>query len=55
MEQCQGEEMASWSWKYPGKRRVNFDLKAGTLGGGGRTWQGLSASGVLGILLWWSH
>ena len=21
-------------WKYPGKRRFSFDLKAGTLGGG---------------------
>lgn len=36
--------------EYPGKRRVNFDHKAGSLGGGG-TQQGLSANNVLGTWL----
>lgn len=44
-----------WVWKYLGKRRVNFDLKAMSVGGGGRTQQELSGSGAPGILLWWSR
>lgn len=36
-------------WKYPGKRRLNFDFNARSLGGGRWTQQGLSASSVLGI------
>lgn len=42
-------------WKYPEKRRVNFDLKAGSVGGGHSTQQKLRASGALGILLWSFH
>lgn len=42
-------------WKYPEKRRLNFDLEARSLGGGGWTQQGLSAGSMLGVLLWSSH
>lgn len=37
------------------KRRVNFDRKAGSLGGGGGTQPGSSAHSVPGILLQSSH